>query len=322
MRIDPAIEALRSDRAPQRQAQAAMVDAFRAWRADSWVERALAELQAFGEGTPLEECRELEALFTGQGGAERLAAELVRRFARTLGEAPFGHPPLRHGFDGDVSTLLLASSGRAQLLLKALEPGTYPDSAAGFSDVLRFDAVLAGEAEGVIARLPLPAGDRVEMHDERIRLGAGNRLAFDCSSETLLVTGVDKRLVLLRLDLAAKTPAPTREYDRSSGRLTHLSAGDLATSRQEMMLALLGRMKRREAVPLMAGLALDEGDRSLRWQALRECLALDTAAGFAALVQIARDADDPLCGAAGALRAQLVEAHPQLLEWEESQCPA
>ena len=55
----------------------------------------------------------------------------------------------------------------------------------------------------------------------------------------------------------------------------------------------------------------------LRWID-RECLALDTAAGFRALATLARLADDPLACPAGALRAQLVEAHPQLLSLETS----
>jgi hypothetical protein len=83
-----------------------------------------------------------------------------------------------------------------------------------------------------------------------------------------------------------------------------------------MMLALLGRMDVAEAAPLMAELALEDSDSSLRWQSLRECLALDTATGFLALAALARRPHDPLAGPAGALRAQLVEAHPQLLSLE------
>ena len=89
-----------------------------------------------------------------------------------------------------------------------------------------------------------------------------------------------------------------------------------------MMAALLGRMGRADAAPVLAELALQQGEDSLRWQALRECLALDTAQGFAALLSLARNADDPLCAEAGALRVQLVEAHPQLLQLETMQCPA
>jgi hypothetical protein len=72
----------------------------------------------------------------------------------------------------------------------------------------------------------------------------------------------------------------------------------------------------------MAAIARGPGDDSLRWQALRECLALDTAHGFRALAAVARTAGDSLAATAGALRAQLVEAHPQLLALEDDRCPA
>jgi len=108
------------------------------------------------------------------------------------------------------------------------------------------------------------------------------------------------------------------------GRLVHQSAGTIGESAQELMLALLGRMKRADAVPLMARMS-GEGGESLRWQALRECLALDSGAGFRALCAIAADPGDVLAAPAGALRAQLLEAYSVLagmLEAEDMPCPA
>ena len=107
-------------------------------------------------------------------------------------------------------------------------------------------------------------------------------------------------------------PGPSREHDLSTGALLRQATGDIRASRQEVMLALLGRMRRAEAAPVMAAIATEPGDPSLRWQALRECLALDPAAGFAALSEVAGVASDPLAGPAGALRAQLREAYPEL----------
>jgi hypothetical protein len=88
-----------------------------------------------------------------------------------------------------------------------------------------------------------------------------------------------------------------------------------------MMLALLGRMKCSEAAPLMAEIGIEQGADSLRWEALREALALDTAMGFAALCRVARSPLDPLAAPAGALRGQLIETHPQLRAFEEARCP-
>ena len=85
-------------------------------------------------------------------------------------------------------------------------------------------------------------------------------------------------------------------------------------------MALLGRMDRADAAPLLAGIAQEQGSDALRWQALREALALDTLAGFQALTAIARSDDDALAPAAGTLRSQLVETYPQLAGVEP--CPA
>jgi hypothetical protein len=224
---------------------------------------------------------------------------------------------MRHGFDGCASTLLLARSGRAQLILQAREPGEVAFTSASFSDALRYEAVLAGEAQARIVRPTLGRAARERpFHHEVLNLRAGTRLALDLSSEALQVLATCGRLVSLRLHRFAAEPEPSREYSLADGTLLQQSAGSIRTSRHEMMLALLGRMEVAAAAPLMAELALEEGDSSLRWQALRECLALDTAAGFRALVALARRPDDPLAGPAGALRAQLVEAHPQLLSLE------
>ena len=313
MRIDPAIAALQADRRLQRRAQAAMIATSEAWRADPAAACAVAELERFGAGAPLEACPSLEALFTGADAAPELAASLCRQFAAALAEEPFGQPAMRHGFDGSLSTLLLARSGRAQLILHAREPGETECTTVRFSDALRYEAVLAGEAEArIVRRTDGPAARERPFHQEALSLRAGTRLALDLGSEALQVLTTTRRLVALRLHRFAAEPEPSREHRLGDGALLQQSAGSIRTSRHEMMLALLGRMQVPQAAPLMAEMVLEEGDPSLRWQAVRECLALDTAAGFRALAALARCADDPLAAPAGALRARLVEAHPQL----------
>ena len=140
--------------------------------------------------------------------------------------------------------------------------------------------------------------------------------------QALQLLAVERRLVALRLHRTARNPEPTREYDLVSGALLRQAAGDIRASRHEAALALLGRMRRGEAAPVMAAIAREPGDASLRWQALRECLALDTAAGFAALSGLARAEGDPLAPSARALHAQLIEAHPELRTLGSAACPA
>lgn len=324
MRVDPRIAALRSDRAPQRQAQTAMVDACKEWRDRPFAARALRDLDRFGQGAPLEACAALHEVFTEATLAEDLITSLCAAFVPALAETPFGHPPFRHGFNGHSSTLLLGLSGGAQLVLQAREPGEYDYTHVNFSDALRYEAVLAGGAKGRIVRRAEMKGAEGNAHlfVEPIDLSPGSRLAFDCATEALLIEQVETRTVCLRLHRIADQPQPTREYALSTGKMLHQASGDLKSSRQDMMIALLGRMECTKAAPIMAEMAVERGADSVRWQALREGLALDVESGFPALIAIARRHEDALAGPAGALRAQLVETYPQLLELEEKLCPA
>lgn len=324
MRIDPAITALQRDPSLQRQAQQAMIASCKDWRAEAAVAPLIEELVRFGNGASLDQCPALEACFAGNDPGSEPAVELIdgllNRMCAVLAREPFAQPPFRHAFDGNVSTLLLARSGRAQLVLHSREPGRWTADSATFSDALRYETVLAGSASAQILRRAIPPGDR-PLDLEAIALNSGARLALALGEQALHINCVERRLVCLRLHRFAANPAATRCHALADGRLLHQSAGDMASSRQEMMLAILGRMKRTEAVPEMAAVALGPGDTSLRWQAVRECLALDSGAGFVALSTIARAADDPLCESAGALRAQLVEQYPELLQLEDGRCP-
>jgi len=319
MRIDPALAALRRDRGPQRLAQSAMVDACDAWRASAEIRQLLAEFERYGDGARLMACPALLALFTDRGSAPRLVAALVRQFCAALTAEPLGHPPFRHGFDRGIATLLLARHGQAQLVLHAIEPGHASFAVASFSDGKRREAVLAGEAR---ARIVRRRGRFGLLAERGISLAPGVRLALDLREDALQVLAIERRLVSLRLQRCARAPRPTCEYDLASGALLRQAAGDIRTSRQEMMLAVLGRMGRTEAAPVMAAIAREPGDASLRWQALRECLALDTATGLAALGDLSRASPDPLAAPARMLRARLLEAHPDLRAPEAEACPA
>ncbi len=318
MRVDPAIAALRSDRSPQQRAQAAMFAARDAWRRQARVAPVLAQLEDFGRGQPLAECPDLSRLFAEGGTAEAFAAGLCSAFAATLADEPFGQLPFRHGFDGVLSTLLLARSGTARLSLVSFEPGERHSESATFSDATRRDAVIAGCATGRLTARS--AGGAIG--SERVVIASGDSLALDLSRQALLVERVERRLVVLRLHRDAPAPRPTCEYALNDGRLLQKSAGDIRHSRQQAMLAVLGRMKRGDAAPIMSEMSGEDRPEELRWEALREALALDTATGFAALASIARSPLDPLAAPAGALRAQLIEAHPELCALEEAPCRA
>lgn len=322
MQVHPDIAALRSNRAPQREAQTAILMAGEASKADPAMAAMHAELAAYGKGAPLEDCPVLEAMFTERGEAERLMQLLSAHYCRAMGENPIGHPPFRNGFDGTSTSILLAKTGRAQLMLQAREPGVMDNPGHVFCDATRLDAVIGGAAEARLVRIVERTDKAARFTEEPLSLVTGHRLALDLSTETLAIDTVQKRIVILRLLQTVEEPQPGREYDAVTGELIHQSAGRIGTSRREAIVALLGRMGREDAAPEIARIAMEEGDPSLRWQAIREALALDTASGFGALCTVARRGDDPLAGQAGALRAQLLEAHPALAQLEAGQCPA
>ena len=140
MRVDPAIAALRGERTPQRRAQATMVAACDAWRAEARVAPILADLAKYGGGASLAECPALARLFAPGADAARFADGFGAVFAKALAGEPLGQLPFRHNFDGALATLLLARAGTAQLTLIAQEPGDYQTTSAIFSDAARHDA--------------------------------------------------------------------------------------------------------------------------------------------------------------------------------------
>lgn len=322
MDVHPFIAALRNDRTPQRQAQGAMEAAREAWRAEPGAAALMQELGDYGAGVPLEDCPVLQTAMTDAGKAESLMRSLSRHYCAAIKANPIGHPPFRHGYDGASSTILLARSGRAQLMIQAREPGEFTSESYKFSDATRFDAILAGEANARIVRRNGSSRGLMSFSEESVPLSEGVRLALDLTNETLAIDTVSRRLVILRLVRGASEPQPSHEFDAAKGALLMQSAGTIATSRQEGIIALLGRMQRADAAPEMARTALGDGDNSLRWQAMRECLALDSAEGFASLTQLARRTQDPLASTAGALRAQLLETYPEFAILEAAQCPA
>lgn len=315
MRIDPDVRALRGNPAPQRLAMADHAKALDRWLALARFEQVREELGRYGSGASLADCLRLHAILTELEKASALALSLVAHMLPALADQPLGQVPLRHFSQGGVETLILGRSGRAMLLLVAQEPGEFDCDATSFVDGERHQLTIAGHMGAQLVQLDQRTLGAVHFRKTDLEIGPGSAISLETTREALLVRRIDRRLVSLRLVRTSETPEPTRQYRISDGALLRQASGNVRESRQEMLLALLGRMKRRDAAPVMAEMA-GEGSDHLRWQALRECLALDTATGFAALVRIACDPADPLADQAAALRSQLVEAFPILAEKE------
>ena len=130
--------------------------------------------------------------------------------------------------------------------------------------------------------------------------------------QSRLIQPSHESLLTLRLARTAGRPGPTRRVDVRSGRIVHRASGNATDSRAELAMLLLGRMGRNDALPVLAA-RTRTGDAQLRWQALRQCLALDAATGLPLLERIAKDHADPLYQAARVLLAQLQRERPSLL---------
>lgn len=326
MLIHPDLQALRDDDAPQRQAQTAIRAVHEAWRTAGEGDRLERELAAFGAGQHPAELPLLGSLFdpgepqAAQGFVNRTLAPILA----LLGAEPLSQAPWRFAMDDAVTSLVLARHDTTALTVQLIDDAALARKPAAktvsFLPAETWERVLCGNGAALRIRAlcHLPDRARLECTPVSMRMGeVYSRLGTDLAQ---VLCGFPDALVLLKLQRRLGGGGVVREYRLEDGQLVHQSAGTPRDSRLELAAALLGRMERCDAAPVLAAMAEEQGAQSLRWQALRQCLALDTATGFAALCRIAARAGDPLAGPAGALRAQLLETSPQLAG--ACSCPA
>ncbi len=322
MIIRPELQALRSNDAPQRHAQTRLGEVLKAWKSAPEGATADAELAHFFRGTPLEDLPLLSALFTTEeSAAARFCNRLVAVIVAELDARPLGQSPLRHFTDETLTTISIARHGTATLCLQVIDGAGLarrPETeSASFSPSETWEHVLAGEATAEQIRIVGRRDRGAELRCESRGLSAGQVLHRMGCREALVLRRVPATLVSLKLQRRTRDDAVTRQYRLRDGELIHQASGNARDSRLELSAALLGRMGRRDAAPMLAAMAEEQGSAGLRWQVLRECLALDSAVGFTALSRIARKSDDPLAVSAGALRVQLLETHPALAEFDQ-----
>ncbi|SFF83302.1 hypothetical protein SAMN05518801_10272 [Novosphingobium sp. CF614] len=321
MRIHDALVTLRRGSAEWERGQMALANGLTTWRADRTVAPVLAALERFGDGTALEQCPPLARLFSAESThAMDIAGSFVAAGLPGLAAHPLGQMPLLHSNRDAAPALVLASSGRASLMLAvydgaALEKLPAPKTAK-FVPRETWIHVLAGSGTADHILLREEQGNRAILQSGRLALDPSLVLYRYGPRESLQVRRASGGLVLLRLQRQLVEQEPAREYRLPDGILLHQAAARTRDTRWELALALLGRMERKDAVARMARIAAGEAEQSVgegaRWQAVREVLALDTGAGLQLLQRLADRADDPLSGPAVALRASLLETWPEL----------
>lgn len=312
---------LRGDRGAQRRMSDTTEQFAAEWRSRTGIAEVLEEFKLFAHGRPLGSLACLKRLLTDCSRASAFADGWVGAFARLLAQEPLADPFRRYKCSAGAAVIQLASEGEAELSLVCFEGNgrDNPPQSGYFDPTERHEIVLAGSGSMLMA-----------VRDERVsgphnfactvlEAKAGTTLSQYGSLETRAFGRIDGRLVLLRLARNSGEECPAREYRYRDGALLHQASSNKHESCREMMVTLLGKMGRKDALPAIAHAATGGPDH-LRWQALRQCLALDTGRGFELLCKIAGSPGDSLAAPAGALRAQLIEAHPQLARLEKLPC--
>lgn len=317
MLIRPELQALRGNVALQRQAQMAVQAVVHAWRTTGPGGQVDAELLRFHHGEALSQLPLFSDLYDPHSDAchaflDRILGSLIRQIA----EQPLARSPLPCASSDAFVTLMLAQCATTTLSLQYVSGAALAGRPATKSVSLApretWERVVSGSAQAQRIRAREVASDRVVLDFAKVRLDAGEVRYRKGQAEALVLQTVPTSLVQLRLQRRTSMREPAREYSLEDGRMLHQAAGAPRDSRLELTANLLGRMKRRDAAPMLAAMAEELGADSLRWQALRECLALDTAIGFRSLCALADCPDDPLRQPAAALRARLLQMHPEL----------
>jgi hypothetical protein len=317
MELRGALASLRQNDIEWERGQHALARALGAWRVEPVVAPVLAAMKRFGAGVPLDRCNALAQLFEGPAArAQAFADSLVAAGLAALDGHPLGQLPLRHGDRDAAPLLVLAETGGATLALAAYDGvplAALPrPRTARFRPAETWSRVLAGTGAADHVQRGEGQAEGAPLETRRVILSPGTTHYCFGPREMVDMRQVDGAMVALRLERRLDEHGPVREYALADGALVHQASARRDESRDELVVALLGRMERIDAVPQMARVALGGGGDALRWQALREVIALDVLAGVELLAQVAADPEDSLAAQARSLLTALIEARPDL----------
>jgi hypothetical protein len=314
MQAHPMITTLRRAPAAQAECDAAVA----AWLALPMVAEVLAQLAPFDAGEQLGDLPALARIVGDSRAAQVFADALITPLMAALQDEPLAQVPLSHSARPGMARLRLASHGRSALSLTALSLTAFaPRAASGAASVLFEDCtvheiVVAGAAQMALFRL-----DGARLTRSEVSCAPGTRLTRSGPNDTRQIIEVSQPLLVLQLTREAAEPAPSREIALDDGRLITAISGSKQTSQQIMALGVLGALAHRPALEPMAQVVRNPtAARDLRWEALRQALALDAAFGLALLAALASGPDDgpddELQAPAAALQQQLFATRPDL----------
>lgn len=263
-------------------------------------------------------------------------AERLDQALALLAADPFSLPPVRMFNAPTMGGLVLAEAGPITLSLM-IRPfdSVAPNENSGLSTALftpghglsrilrsggaqmvRYHVAVSEEEEAgqfTAARAARCFSDpaRALRTDEWIRI--------DQAREGFGLIGGKGDVVLVQLFVQRPARLPIREYALPDGRLVKTAAARRDSSFRQMALALLRMQRRTDAAPLFAAASASD-DFSLRWQAMREFVALDAAVALPHLRNMARTDPHPEVRRAAHATLDFIETRPSSPEGRRHRC--
>ena len=312
MQVHPDIAALRGDPASQRRSRDHLGKVLADWHQQEAVAAFRRECEGFASGGAVSGFPALAALMGDRDTAREFVDAFAHPFIAALRAEPLGEAPFRHNTGEGFARIQLLQSGGVTLSLCVYEPMNWKQApeTVRFVDCESHEIVVSGAARGRAYRF-LELGQGIAACDRRWQ--SGDRIERKPMEHARHVLQVEKSMLVLQLTRAPRSPGPSCEYRLSDGALVRETSGDKRASEQVMALGVLGAMGAATAIaPIRDFARQDEHDRDARWEAIRQLLALDSAAGVAVLNQLAEESADILSRPAAKLREQLIGAYPQL----------
>lgn len=176
------------------------------------------------------------------------------------------------------------------------------------------------EAPRIEASFTASASGRCRLVERR-RIEDGETVHIDGRRFTFIVEEAEQDIVFVEAETSLDAGPLSVEYDSATLRFIGASSTDEASSRTQMMLALLRIMDRQDAAPLFRNM-LGSDHFYARWQTMREFLALDAEAALPHLREMAAaDAHSEVRQVAAQTLAQLL-AEQSRFEGEIIPCPS
>jgi HEAT repeats len=302
MNVGDALKAWTSDRAAQRETQAA-IDAFgRDWGLGAVHRRFDAVMASLPAPVTAETVAAAVAnLFADAGWVDTLVASLADRMQAD----PFFDPPFRN-LNSDVHSGLLvfedekvsiAAGVTSALQMAAKKNRARGATSVGFSgqlSVYRFvkagGAILSfWEAPEIGPGFTAANAGTCRMTGAR-QIDDGEILILDGRRQSYAVEGLKGSFVMLQASIAVDQAPLSAEFDSATGAFIGCSATGDTSSRIQMISTLLRKLGRADAFPAVAAF-LDHPDFFVRWHVMKELLGLDAEAALPHLRRMA--AGDP-----------------------------